>query len=224
MLYLVSTPIGNLADITYRAVELLKSCDLVLCEDKRRTSILFSHYEICTPLMAYHEHNEKRLLSAVLDKLGNGEQIALVSDAGTPLLCDPGFVLAKRCQELGFDVSALPGPCALINALVLSGLAVHRFQFVGFLPRKEGARNRLFQEMLAYPGSSICYETPHRLCKSLAALAQISEEVEVVVAREMTKKHEEVKKGRPSELLQFFASKPALKGEIVLVVEPLDRA
>jgi 16S rRNA (cytidine1402-2'-O)-methyltransferase len=217
MLYLVATPLGNLADITQRALEILRTCDYVLCEDTRRSQRLLSHYQIQKPLKSYHKFNERRRESEILSDLKAGSKIALISDAGTPGISDPGEPLVNLCHQEGIEVNVIPGPCALVAALTLSGFSTERFQFVGFLPRKQGALTRLLNELLAFEGTSVCYESPYRLLKSLALLAELAPERELAVARELTKLHEEIRRGTAAELVAHYKAKTP-KGEIVLLI------
>lgn len=217
MLYLVSTPIGNLSDITYRAVEVLKSCDLILCEDTRHSSHLLHHYEIKKPLRSYHMHNENSTTEPLIEEIRQGKTICLISDAGTPLISDPGFPLVQACIEANIPVSSLPGACACIDALVGSGLPAHRFQFVGFLPQKKTDLSRMLTEMLIYAGTSICYESPHRLLETLELLSALTPSRKVCVARELTKKFETFQRGTAAALFSHFQTTPP-KGEIVLLV------
>lgn len=217
MLYLVSTPIGNLSDITYRAVEVLKSCDLILCEDTRHSSHLLQHYDIKKPLRSFHMHNENSASASLIEELNQGKSICLISDAGTPLISDPGFPLVQACIEANISVTPLPGACACIDALVGSGLPAHRFQFVGFLPQKKTDLARMLTEMLIYSGTSICYESPHRLLETLELLAALSPERKVCVARELTKKFETFHRGTAASLFTHYQTTPP-KGEIVLLV------
>ena len=217
MLSLISTPIGNLKDITQRALEKLSSCDYILCEDTRRTRILLNHYGIKTPLKSFHKFSEAKKEGLIIDELQEGKMIALVSDAGTPAIADPGVRLVMRCRQEGIEVETIPGPCALIAAVSISGFATHRFQFVGFLPRKSGQLKKQLEEILAYEGTTICYESPYRLVKVLQALAEIDPEKEVAVARELTKKFEELYKGPCKKILEHYSNKPP-KGEIVLIL------
>lgn len=218
MLYLVATPIGNLADITLRALDLLKSCDLILCEDTRHSKRLLSHYQISKPLRSYHQFNERESLERLIEELQSGKTIALISDAGSPAIADPGYLIVKRCREEKIPVFSLPGPSALIAALTISGLPSERFQFMGFLSKKESHLKELFIEMLHYPGTSICYETPHHIKKSLQLFAKIKPNKEIVILRELTKLHEEYLKGTTEELLCHFTQTPPL-GEMVLLIE-----
>lgn len=217
MLYLVSTPIGNLSDITYRAVEVLKSCDLILCEDTRHSSHLLQHYDIKRPLRSFHMHNEEKACEPLIEELRGGKTICLISDAGTPLISDPGFPLVQACIDAEIPMTSLPGACACIDALVGSGLPANRFQFVGFLPQKKTDLGRLLTEMLAYPGTSICYESPHRLLETIEFLASLAPARKVCVARELTKKFETYHRGSAAELLNHF-QETAPKGEIVLLI------
>ncbi len=219
MLYLISTPIGNLRDISLRALEVLGACAYVLCEDTRRTRTLLDHYKIQKPLRSYHKFNEKRKTDEILQDLKDGCDICLVSDAGTPGISDPGEYLVQQCHVAGCAVSVIPGPCAAIGALSLSGFPTERFQMVGFLPKKKGALTRLFSEILSYPGTSICYESPYRLVKSLGLLASLTETAKVAVVRELTKIHEECLRASPQKLVEHFTKKTP-KGEIVLLISP----
>ena len=219
MLYLVATPIGNLADITLRALEALKSCDYILCEDTRHSLILLQHYQIRKPLKSYHKFNEASQAESILNDLESGKHICLISDAGTPGISDPGADLVKLCIERGLTITALPGPCAAIQALCCSGLPTERFQFWGFLARKENELKRELQDILAYPGTTICYESPHRLLKVLELIQSMQPKRLLVVSRELTKKFEEVVRGYPSALIEHWQKSP-LKGEIVLLISP----
>ena len=173
VLYLVSTPIGNLADFSFRAVETLKKCDYILCEDTRHSRFLLEHYGIQTPLKSFHKFNEAKALESVLSDLKEGKTLALISDAGTPLISDPGQELVLQCRAEGLAVSAIPGACAVIDALVLSGLPSTPFQFIGFLPKKEKELQSVLSQALFYAGTTIAYESPHRIEETLAAIAQI---------------------------------------------------
>lgn len=218
MLYLVSTPIGNLGDITFRAIEILKSVDYILCEDTRHSLKLLAHYQIQKPLRSHHKFNEKSQLERILTDLQEGKSIALISDAGTPAISDPGFMLVQACRESGINVFAVPGACAAITALSCSGMDTARFQFYGFLPRKKNELTDVLREFLSYPGTTVCYEAPNRLLKALETLHEIAPICQCCVARELTKKFEEVRKGTPQELLDHFGA-GSIKGEIVLMVE-----
>lgn len=218
MLYLVATPIGNLSDLSLRAIETLKACDYILCEDTRHSSILLQHYQIHKPLQSFHKFNEAKRESAILSDLKKGLNIALISDAGTPGIADPGADLVTLCRSEGIPVTAIPGPCAAIMALSISGLSTERFQFVGFLPKKESELKELLLEILIFPGTSICYEAPHRIAETMQMLAMLAPERRVVIARELTKTYEEVLSGKAEELLGLVQTTPP-RGEIVLLIE-----
>lgn len=217
MLYLVATPIGNLSDITFRAIETLKNCHYILCEDTRHSSILLSHYEIRKPLKSYHKFNETKSLQFIIEDLISGQNIALISDAGTPGISDPGAKLIQSCIEHNIPVFSIPGPCAAIAAIACSGLNTDRFQFIGFLPRKLTELKALFANLLSYPGTTICYESPERLIKTLDLLNTLAPDRKMVVARELTKKFEEICRGTPKELKAYWETH-VLKGEIVLLL------
>lgn len=217
MLYLVPTPIGNLEDITLRALRILRETDLILAEDTRTTGRLLAHYEIDTPQRSFHAHNEHAVLNSLLAQLQSGARIALVSDAGTPGISDPGFLLVRACREAGLPVECLPGPTALIPALVCSGLPADRFYFEGFLPHKKGRQTRL-KYLAELPCTFILYESPHRLQRCLQELAEhCGGDRQACVCRELSKLHEEHRSGSLTELQAHFSAKPA-KGEIVVVV------
>lgn len=220
MLYLVATPIGNLTDITFRAIDILKTCDYILCEDTRHSAILLNHYHIHKPLKSYHKFNASFRSESILEDLESGKIICLISDAGTPGISDPGTDLVKLCVERNLPVSALPGPCAVIHALICSGLPTDRFQFYGFLPRKENELKRELQTLFEYPGTTVCYESPHRLLDVLAIIQNMQPERLLVVGRELTKKFEEIVRGNAAALITHWEQKP-LKGEIVLLISPL---
>lgn len=217
MLYIVATPIGNLSDITYRAIETLKLCDYILCEDTRHSITLLSHYDIQKPLKSYHKFNESARQEEVINDLHAGKNIALISDAGTPGISDPGAQLIAACISQNINVVAIPGACAAITALCCSGLDTERFQFWGFLPKKQGELKRSLHEILAYSGTTVCYESPNRLLDVLEILNEIAPDRPIVVARELTKKFEEVQRGTSIELIQHW-KKSILKGEIVLLI------
>lgn len=217
MLYIVPTPIGNLEDITLRAIRVLKEVDVVLAEDTRTSRFLLDHFEIKTPLRSFHSHNEHAKLESVLEELASGLIMALVSDAGTPGISDPGFLLARACQQRGIRVECLPGPTAFVPALVSSGLPCDTFHFEGFLPHKKGRLTRL-KYLAALPHTFVLYESPFRLVKCLESLMEhCGADRQGCVARELTKKFEEVKTAPLAELLAYFQSK-TVKGEIVVVV------
>ncbi len=220
MLYLVATPIGNLKDLTFRAIEILNACDLILCEDTRHSLGLLKHYDISKPLRSYHQFNEAASLDKILTELKQGKVLALISDAGTPGVSDPGERLVKACIEAEIPVIPIPGPCAAIAALSCSGLPTHLFQFVGFLPRQKGELRSLLREHLEYKGTTICYEAPHRLHTFLQTLGEMAPHRMLVIARELTKKFEEWKRGTAAELLTHWAEPHSIKGEIVLLIAP----
>ena len=220
MLYLVPTPIGNLADITYRAVKVLEFVDLIACEDTRRSNILLTHYDIRTPTISYHNHNEHSRAEQLIERMRAGQNVALISDAGSPGLSDPGFYLVRLCWQEKIAVQALPGATALIPALTVSGLPAERFVFEGFLPVRKGRKQRL-ESIRMETRTVILYESPHRLIRTLTDLAKILEEDRVsVVARELTKKFEEIQHGHPQELLDRYRNKTAVKGEFVIILAP----
>lgn len=217
-LYIVATPIGNLGDITMRAIDVLRRCDGVACEDTRVTGKLLKHLGISKPLWRYDDHSEHRDRGKLVD-LMRSRAVALVSDAGTPLISDPGYRLVNDCKAEDIPVTALPGPCAAVMGLSLSGLPNDRFMFAGFLPNKDKARRDLLEELAAIDTTMIFYETGPRLAKSLAAIDEVLPHREIAVARELTKLHEEVRRGLPSGLIAWFEANPP-KGEIVLLVGP----
>ncbi len=218
-LLVCATPIGNLGDVTLRVLDALRTADVVAAEDTRRTRKLMSHYDISTPLVSYHARNEKVRSPQLIERLAGGETVALVSDAGTPGIADPGHRLIVDCIERGIEVEVLPGANAALTALVASGLPTHVFTFVGFLPRRSGARKRLFEDMTAAGRTFVCYESPHRVAASLEELAQVSHDSRVAVARELTKVYEEVVRGDARRVADEIAGKEP-KGEYVIVVAP----
>jgi 16S rRNA (cytidine1402-2'-O)-methyltransferase len=217
MLYVVATPIGNLSDITFRAVETLKNCDYILCEDTRHSAILLHHYEIKKPLKSFHKFNEIAKQDEIIDDLKQGLSICLISDAGTPGISDPGEKLIHACLTHEIKVVAIPGACAAMTALCCSGLDTTRFQFLGFLPKKTIELRRSLQEILVYSGTTICYESPNRLMDVLTQLTELAPDRHLVVARELTKKFEEIKRGNASTLIAYW-KEATLKGEIVLMI------
>lgn len=216
MLYIVSTPIGNLSDITLRAIEILKSCSYILCEDTRKSLILLKKYDIQKPLHSYHKFSESKKSSKIIDDLKDGLDIALISDAGTPTICDPGMELVQKCKNENIQVTAIPGPCALIMALTLSGFCNSSFQFLGFLPKKDSELKNQIIQMLLYEGTSIAYETSLRIEKTLQLIDKLCKSRLLCVARELTKNFEEILKGTASELLNIFKEKKP-KGELILL-------
>jgi 16S rRNA (cytidine1402-2'-O)-methyltransferase len=220
-LYIVATPIGNLGDMSERALETLRGAAVIACEDSRVTGKLCSLMGISARLLPYHEHNAERARPAILERLRAKEAVALVSDAGTPLISDPGFKLVRACREEGFPVIAIPGPSALLTALVISGLPCDRFLFAGFLPNKKGARRSELSELVSLKATLAFYESPRRLAESLADMAVVlGGERQAVVARELTKLFEEVRTGTLNELAARYAEEAAPKGEVTLLVGP----
>ncbi len=218
MLYLVPSPIGNIADITYRAVTILKEVDVILAEDTRTTAYLLQQYQITTPLTAYHQHNEHKIVDHLAAQLAAGRTMALVTDAGTPGISDPGFLLLRACVKLGVRVECLPGATAIIPALVNSALPINRFCFEGFLPLKKG-RQTLLKKLAEEERSMVFYESPMRLVKTLAQFVDVfGAERQCCVSRELTKKFEENRRGTLKEVHNHFAEK-LVKGEIVIVVQ-----
>ena len=216
-LYLVPTPIGNLKDMTYRAVEVLQDVDLILAEDTRTSGKLLKHFQITTHMQSHHMHNEHKTTEGIVNRIKAGENMALISDAGTPAISDPGFLLTRACVEAGVEVDCLPGATAFVPALVNSGLPNDKFVFEGFLPVKKGRQTRL-QLLAEEPRTIIFYESPHKLLKSLSQFVEyFGADRRVSVSREISKLHEETVRGTCSEVLEHFKSKTP-KGEIVIVV------
>lgn len=222
ILYLVATPIGNLGDLTLRALDTLATVNQILAEDTRRISKLLHHYKIKTPRTSFHEHNELKKLPVVLRKLRDGENIALVSNAGTPLISDPGFKLVREAQKQGFKVTPIPGPSAVLSALIISGLPTDKFTFLGYLPKTKAKRRKLFNKLHRsaeiLKTTFVAFESPYRLKESLADLAEITPDAEIAIARELTKIHEEILRGTPKTLLKSLADKN-IKGEATLVIQ-----
>jgi 16S rRNA (cytidine1402-2'-O)-methyltransferase len=217
LLTLVPTPLGNLADITLRAIEVLKQCDLILCEDTRTSSVLLNHYGINKPLSPFHQHNEHRVVQHLVDQLAAGKNIALITDAGTPGISDPAFLLVRACVKQGVAVECLPGATAFVPALVVSGLPINRFVFEGFPPLKKG-RHTLFTKLALEERTIVFYESPMRLVKTLDGLAKyMGADRPCSVSRELTKKFEETRRGTLAEVAEYFRAKQ-VKGEIVIVV------
>ncbi|MEO7210331.1 MAG: 16S rRNA (cytidine(1402)-2'-O)-methyltransferase [Chitinophagaceae bacterium] len=217
MLYIIPSPIGNLKDITLRAIELLKSADIILCEDTRVSSKLLHHYEISKPLLPFHQHNEHKVLTSVIDHLLAGKNIALLSDAGTPGISDPAFLLVRECNEKNIKVETLPGPTAFVPALVNSGLPINRFVFEGFLPLKKG-RQTLLKELSLEKRTMVFYESPMRLLKTLKDFETYFGATRLCsVSRELSKMFEENKQGTLQEVHDHFKDKK-IRGEIVIVV------
>ena len=217
MLTLVPTPIGNLEDITLRALRLLREADLIAAEDTRHAGILLKHHDIHRPLLSLHEHNEAQRAEEITRRLAAGENIALLTDAGTPGISDPGFRIVRACIEKGLEFTVLPGPSAILPALVGSGLPLHEFYFGGFLPVKSGRRHNLLKAALARRETSIFFESPHRIARSLDVLAELAPDRPVCVARELSKKFEEFWRGTAAELAARANQNPP-RGEICLLV------
>ncbi len=219
-LYIVATPIGNLGDISYRAVEVLKSVDLILAEDTRQSQKLMHHYTISTPLKAYHQHNEHHKTQEYIDQIIAGKSIAVVSDAGTPGISDPGFLIVREAIKNNISIISIPGPAAFLTALVASGLPLEKFSYEGFLPPKKGRKTKL-EEITMSTKTIVFYESPHKLIKTLTSLTELlAPERQIVVARELTKIFEEFIRGSAHEVLEHFTThKP--KGEFVVLVEPV---
>ena len=217
MLWIVGTPIGNLGDISERAKAVLEDCEVVLCEDSRKTGLLMKHLGLKKRLVSHHKFNEKATVDRILAELKEGKEIALVSDAGMPCISDPGELLVNRCREEGLEVSVVPGPCAVVLGLVLSGFATLPFQFVGFLEKKEGALTKQLASIAHYGGTTVAYEAPHRVAKTLALLSKMAPKLPLCIAREITKTYEECLRGTAEALLE----KPSIqdpKGEFILVI------
>jgi 16S rRNA (cytidine1402-2'-O)-methyltransferase len=218
VLYLVATPIGNLEDITYRAVRVLREADLIACEDTRQTRKLLDRYEIQKPTISYHEHNEAERAVELASRMAAGEAIALVSDAGMPLVSDPGYRLVRAAIEVGVPVQAVPGPSAALTALAGSGLPTDSFRFGGFLPSKPGQRAKLLEALKNEQATLIFYEAPHRILEALEAIELTLGPRPVVVARELTKIHEEYLRGTAAEVRAQLAARDAVRGEMTLLI------
>lgn len=219
VLYIVPTPIGNLQDITLRALEILRSVNLILCEDTRVTRKLLTHFQIERPTESLHEHNEREKIPRLIERLKSGESLALVSDAGTPVISDPGFPLVRAVLEANLPVESLPGPCAAIAALAASGLPPDRFYFLGFLPNRSAPRRRALEELKEHPSTLIFYESTHRIQKFLSDAHEILGDRPVVLAREISKKFSEQVRGRLGEQLKLRSR----KGEFVVLIEGAGR-
>ncbi len=216
-LYIVATPIGNLEDITLRAIRVLKEVSLIAAEDTRQTRKLLNHYGITTRVTSYHEHNEKEKAERLMETLRGGDSVALVSDAGTPGISDPGYRLTSAAVEGGVEVVAVPGPSAFVSVLCVSGFAIDRFTFMGFLPHGKAAKRKFILEMLVPDHTFVAYESPRRIKETLGEIKELLGDVEVVVGREMTKLHEEVFRGRVARVIEDIGERD-LKGEVTLVV------
>jgi 16S rRNA (cytidine1402-2'-O)-methyltransferase len=223
-LYLVATPIGNLEDITLRALRVLREADLIACEDTRQTRKLLQHYGIQKPVVSYHEHNEAQRAEELVRRLQQGLDVALVSDAGTPLLADPGYRVAKSAAEAGFAVQPVPGPSALVAALAASGLPTDAFYFGGFLPARQGQRRRALEALAQERATLVFYEAPHRILETLEDVEAVLGPRQVVIARELTKIHEEFLRGAAGEVRQALAARGSVKGEITLLIGKAEAA
>jgi 16S rRNA (cytidine1402-2'-O)-methyltransferase len=222
-LYLVPTPIGNLEDITVRALRVLREdAAIIACEDTRQTLKLLSHYDIRKPLISYHQHNEANRTNDILDFLRRGESVALVSDSGTPLISDPGFRVVAAAIAEDFRVIPLPGPSAILTALTASGFSTEQFRFFGFVPQKATARRTMIDQINTEATTCICYEAPHRILETLAVMAEVLGERQIVVARELTKIHEEFLRGSAGQVLDHLEKRGAVKGEFTIVISPAE--
>jgi len=217
MLYVVATPIGNLGDITLRALDLMKSADLIAAEDTRHSGILLKHFGIKKPVISYHEHNEARRTPELVEHLTRGENVALITDAGTPGLSDPGLRLIRECIQRKLPFTIIPGPSSILTALLGSGFSTEKFSFRGFLPVKSGQRERELRAAAGREETTIFFESPYRLIKTLAACVNVMPDRQLCIARELTKKFEEFRRGTASELLTHYEVHPP-KGEIALVI------
>jgi 16S rRNA (cytidine1402-2'-O)-methyltransferase len=218
-LFLVATPIGNLEDITLRALRTLRECDVIVAEDTRHTARLLAHHQIQKPLLSCFRFNEARRVTQILERLHQQQRVALVSDAGSPGISDPGQRVVRAALDAGFRVEPVPGPCALVAALTASGLPTDEFHFIGFLPHKSGQRLRRLDALRSIPGTLVLYESPHRIERLLSELAQLFPDANVVVARELTKKFEQWLRGKPAQLAAIAQSR-RLRGECVVLVHP----
>ncbi len=218
-LYVVATPIGNLSDITERAIKTLNEVDLIACEDTRHTQKLLNHFGIHTRTISYHEHNEQQRTEQLIEKLKQGSNIAIVSDAGSPAISDPGFRIVRAAIDQDLNIVPIPGPSALISALTVAGLPTDEFFFAGFLPSRSVARRTRLQQLASIPGTLVFYESPHRLASTLKDALEILGEREAVVARELTKLHESLQRGKLSELVEHYTAMEEPRGEIVLLID-----
>lgn len=223
-LYLIATPIGNLEDITLRALRLLREeVSVIACEDTRQTQKLLAHYEIRKPLISYHEHNEARRTGEILERLCRDESVALVTDAGTPLISDPGYRVVAEALAKGYPVVPIPGASAVLAAIAASGLPVGEFQFIGFLPAKTVARRKALNELANNPMTVVAYESPHRILDSLSDMQEILGERQMVLARELTKIHEEFLRGTPGDIRRLLLERNSIKGEMTILIAPSEK-
>jgi 16S rRNA (cytidine1402-2'-O)-methyltransferase len=217
MLYLVGSPIGNLGDITLRALEILQDVTVVAAEDTRRTLILLERYDIRKPLISFHEHNEAKRTAELVDRMRRGDKVALVSDAGMPSISDPGYRIVRACIEAGIPIEVIPGPSAVITGIIGSGLPTDRFYYGGFLPIKSGQRQKELLAALAREVTSVYFESPHRIMRSLETLREADPGRSICVARELTKQHEEYRRGAVADVLSYYEAHPP-KGEVTLII------
>jgi 16S rRNA (cytidine1402-2'-O)-methyltransferase len=217
-LYIVATPIGNLEDITYRAVNILKSVAIIFAEDTRTFSRIKKQFEINAPCESYHEHNENARTKRILELLEEGKSLALVSDAGTPLISDPGFRVVRACKDAGYTVSPVPGPCAAIAALSSSGMETDQFIFLGFLPVKGGKKKKILEDHLSLNTTIVCYESTHRIIKTITLLKELVPDRNICCAREITKIYEDIYTATPEEVLRHLEHETSVKGEFVLII------
>ena len=221
MLHIVATPIGNLQDITLRALETLKKVDFIICEDTRHSSKLLFHFEISKPLVSFHGHSSEKDLTKIMGMLGEGKTAALISDAGTPGISDPGYVLIQACRNAQIPVVPVPGASAFLTALMASGLPTNRFWYYGFLPAKKG-RQTLFKKFAEEEGTVVFYESPHRILKTLEKMSLFMPTRTMVIGRELTKMHEEFQRGSILELYEEYKKRPKILGEFVMILAPLE--
>ncbi|MDP3973732.1 MAG: 16S rRNA (cytidine(1402)-2'-O)-methyltransferase [Candidatus Daviesbacteria bacterium] len=219
MLYIVATPIGNLGDITLRALEVLESCDGIICEDSRRTGLLLGHFNVHKPLQVLNDYNEVKVFESIIEQLKSGQNLALVSDAGTPLISDPGYKLVRECLNQGIEIDSLPGPSSVTAALTLSGLPPDKFIFLGYPPEKRGKRMKWLEDFKKTDATTIMFVSPHKLLKTLEDMKEVFGDIEVVLAHELTKIHQSVEKKRITEWLETLTnpSTGGPKGEYILL-------
>lgn len=221
VLYLVATPIGNLEDITLRAIRTLRECDIIYAEDTRRAGLLLKHLNISKPILSCFEHNESRRAQEIIEKLKQGQKVALITDAGTPGISDPGYRIVSTVLQAGLKVQSVPGACALVVALTASGLPTNEFHFIGFLPHKKGRRKKILENLKLIPGTIVIYESPFRIERLVEELNEIMPERKIVLARELTKKFEEFIRAYPAEIREVLKNKPA-RGEFVVMISPAE--